>query len=162
MLAPLISNKRGLGRTICVHGRPLYYCVRCKGGAVCDHKKLRSRCVVCKGSQICPHLLHKQYCKKCGTHTKLRTGGFTVEEIRTIGSVVCCEFPGCFVRLAFFCSDHSHICANSHKRDDIMCRECCRGEICAGHNRLLADLDKHPEWTNDDALGYMQRRPFRR
>ncbi len=37
-----------------------------------------------------------------------------------------------------------------------------RGEICRGHNFLLRDLDRHPEWANPEETEYMNQRPYSR
>ena len=91
----------------------------------------------------------------CGTHRKFLKSGLTAEEIRNMGEVFVCQFPGCLVESDSLHSDHFH---DGNKINP----ENYRGEICMGHNLLLSDLDARPEWANEEALEYMNRRPYSR
>jgi hypothetical protein len=73
-----------------------------------------------------------------------------------MGAIKTCQFPNCLVQSneRLLSSDHFH---DGHKIN----QNNYRGEICAGHNRLLADLDAHPEWANQEAQEYMKRRPYK-
>lgn len=116
-------------------------------------------CRACGGSGICEHNRQRFTCKRCGTHTYLLRGGFSPEQIKEIGSVAVCQFPGCLVRAELqtnrrrLNSDHQH---DGHAINT----ENYRGEVCFGHNTLLSDLDRHPEWANAEAQEYMRRRPY--
>jgi hypothetical protein len=144
------------GASICEHGRLRGICKQCKGASICEHDRERSFCKECNGNQVCQHSRHRTQCKQCGTHRGFRRGGFTLEEIRTIGAVDRCQFPGCKIERSFrpLHSDHVHD-GKPINRDNY------RGEICRGHNWLLADLDKHPEWADPLILSYMNQRPYR-
>ena len=79
-------------------------------------------------------------------------GGFISEQIKEMGAVKNCQFPNCKIQ-GKLNSDHFH---DGNKINT----ENYRGEICRGHNVLLSDLDKHPEWANPQELEYMKRRPY--
>jgi len=86
--------------------------------------------------------------------------GFTADQLKSLSSR--CEYPGCLVE-GVLNSDHVHgeACESSHKKKSYPCPQCYRGEVCYGHNRLLADLDAHPEWVSDRDREYLQRRPLK-
>lgn len=153
------------GHKVCKHGRKESHCKLCGGTQVCKHKRYRSQCKDCGGSQFCEqHGMARQHCKKCGTNRRFLKNGFTVDEVRKIGAVSQCQFPGCLVQDIdrSLHSDHDHSCKKKHVGFSAMCPECYRGEICWGHNVMLYDLDRHPEWANANAKEYMKRRPFHR
>ena len=138
----------------CGHGRRQDNCAQCGGSQVCPHKRRRRDCADCTSECVCEHGRKYRRCKKCGTYDLLRAGGFTLDEIKTIGAVNHCQFPGCLVQ-GTLNSDHAHDGMNIN-------RDNYRGELCQGHNRLLADLDQHPEWADKSATEYMSRRPFQK
>ena len=125
----------------------------------CLHNKQRQMCRECGGNGICGHDRQRSTCKQCGTHLHMLRGGFSPEEIKEIGAVAGCQFPGCLVQAILqtngrrLNSDHRH---DGHKINT----ENYRGELCFGHNTMLSDFDRHPEWANADALEYMRRRPY--
>jgi hypothetical protein len=69
-----------------------------------------------------------------------------------------CQYPNCLVRRKLSKSLHSDHFHDGHKINT----ENYRGEICLGHNILLADLDAYPERANAEAQEYMRRRPYSR
>lgn len=145
------------GSGICEHQINRSGCKKCGGSSICKHNRQKSRCKECVGSEICEHNKTRSVCKKCGTYRKFLKGEFTSEQIKEMGEIKICQFPNCLISNLYvpFRSDHFHdghsINVNNY-----------RGEICRGHNLLLADLDKHPEEANLEALEYMNRRPYRR
>jgi len=145
------------GSGICEHNRLKYQCKECCGAGICEHGKRKSHCKKCKGSQICEHGRQKFICKECGNvrFDRFLKGSFTVEEIKAMGAMRVCQFPNCLVQSNRLNSDHYHdgqkINPNNY-----------RGEICAGHNRLLVDLDSQPDWASKEVKEYMLRRPYKR
>ena len=110
-----------------------------------------------KEKRTCEHNAQRYNCKKCGTHRRLLRGGFTSEQIKEMGAVKHCQFPGCLIQVTtrLLDSDHFH----GENKDKIN-TENYRGELCRGHNILFADLDAHPEWADDAAKEFMARRPY--
>ena len=143
------------GNGFCEHGKYRSRCKKCGGGSICPHGKLRTYCKNCGGGCICEHGKVRNHCKKCGCYYRLVKGGFTFEEIKTIGSAKVCQFPHCRIESDSLHSDHAHASGELNV-------ESYRGEVCPGHNRMLADLDAHPEWASLEALEYMARRPYTR
>jgi len=143
----------------CSHGCRRAECKVCGGSQICEHARRRCSCKICGGSRFCEHGVQRAFCKECGTHTYLLRGGFSPEEIKKLGAVDVCQFPGCLVHAVTQAngrrlnSDHAH----DGRRINT---ENYRGEVCFGHNVLLSDLDAHPEWANAEAREYMQRRPY--
>lgn len=152
-----IQGHKGKCRIVrrCEHDVQREYCKKCGGSQICEHATFRSICKKCGGARICEHCVDRSVCKKCGTSRMLLQGGFSPEQIRDISRVLCCQFPGCFIQGPLV-SDHHHG-RDSHRRITI---KNYRGEVCVGHNRILADLDKHPEWATPEQIAYMQNRPF--
>jgi hypothetical protein len=146
------------GSQICEHGAQRSTCKRCGGGAICEHNRQRAHCKKCGGTSYCEHGRHRSQCKQCGTYRKLLKGGFSHEEIKEIGAVACCQFPGCQVRAGgvVLHSDHHHDGSNKIMTENY------RGEVCPGCNRRLAILDEHPEFANVLELLYIVRRPYTR
>jgi ribosomal protein S27AE len=127
----------------------------------CQHDRQAQTCPFCGGNAICEHHKQRQNCKKCGLYRPLLKGGFSSEEVKTIGAITTCQFPGCLVQAVLqangrqLSSDHLH---DGHKLNT----ENYRGEVCFGHNMLLSELDAHPEWANAEAREYLRRRPYGR
>jgi hypothetical protein len=149
------------GSGLCEHDRERAYCKECGGSQICAHGKERRHCSPCGGNQTCEHGKQRYGCKKCGVHRYLRMGGFSVEEIKAIGAVTICEFPGCLVQAVLQANGRQLNSDHAHDGNPIN-TENYRGEVCFGHNLLLGDLDSHPEWANTEAKEYMRRRPYSR
>jgi hypothetical protein len=143
------------GQGICEHGRQKHKCKDCDGQGICEHGRQKHKCKDCGGSAICEHGRQKHTCKECGTHNTFIRNGFTPEQIKEMGVIKTCQFPNCLVQSngKSLNSDHYHdgnkINPNNY-----------RGEICYGHNMLLASLDRFPEEASAKAQEYMNRRPF--
>jgi hypothetical protein len=152
------------GSSICSHKRIRIRCKDCGGSQICEHKRQKSQCKLCKGSRICEHGRQNAQCKPCGNYHRLIDGGFTVEEVRAIGAITTCQFPNCRItsERKSLCSDHAHGCIYVHNKKGVLslCRQCYRGEICEGHNKLMGWLDAFPECASAVALIYMKRRPY--
>jgi hypothetical protein len=151
------ARRMAHGSQVCEHGRRRNLCKECHGSQICEHGIVRSGCKSCGGSRVCEHKRQRGDCKECGAHRLFLKAGFTVDEIKEMGAVTHCQFPHCRVRAngRGLHSDHTH---DGNKINP----ENYRGEICRGHNLLLADLDDHPEWANAEAKRYMRRRPYSR
>jgi hypothetical protein len=116
---------------------------------------MRRQCEDCGGPDICEHRKFKYRCKECGTDRKLLKGGFTSEQIKSMGAIRVCQFPNCLIQEngKSLKSDHFHdgdkINPNNY-----------RGEVCHFHHKILALLDRFPKWANTEAQEYMKRRPL--
>lgn len=121
----------------------------------CEHNKLLHMCKQCGGGSICEHGRVRSECKACGVHSRFINRGFTTDQIKEMGSVKTCQFPNCLVQSnrRQFHSDHVHDGSKINPEN-------YRGELCLGHNILLADLDRNPEQANAEAKEYMSRRPY--
>jgi hypothetical protein len=128
---------------------------------ICLHGRRHSLCKECKGSAICEHSKQRSYCKQCGTSAALRNGGFSPTEIREMGAVQCCQFPGCSIQAELQANGRRLNSDHLHDGQPIN-PENYRGEVCFGHNVMLSDWDKHPEWASAEAREYMRRRPYSR
>jgi hypothetical protein len=150
-----------MGRSLpCEHGRTRSRCLDCKGVGTCEHVKQRRHCRKCGGADICEHQHGRNQCKQCGTHYKFLKGGFTKDEVKEIGRVMFCQYPNCLVQNRFgtgkaLTSDHAH---DGNKINT----ENYRGEVCAGHNLLLAAFDENPAWADYEGQEYRDRRPYSR
>jgi hypothetical protein len=145
------------GNQFCTHNKRKDYCKECGGSQICKHNKRKDMCKECAGSQFCEHTRLKCDCKVCGTNTKFLRGGFMINQVKEIGKVKICQFPNCLIQ-AHHKPLHSDHCHDGNELNT----ENYRGEICRGHNLLLADLDAHPEDANEEARKYMNRRPYKR
>lgn len=143
---------------MCKHDREFATCKECGGSQICKHGIILRQCRQCGERHFCKHGRRILACKQCGTHAGLRKNGFTAEQIEQMGNVEHCQYPGCVIqpiKNRALHSDHDHTQGREITPANY------RGELCAGHNRLLADLDRRPEWASPDALEYMKRRPLR-
>lgn len=113
-------------------------------------------CRACSNSRI------KGYNATARGHQHMKN--FTLSQFRMIDAISICQFPGCTfqpTKEESLCSDHIHgVC--SHKKFQC-CPFCYRGEICEGHNRLVALADAFPEsfHSKDTAILWTKRRAFR-
>ena len=117
------------------------------------------------GSNLCYGTGRKRNksCCKCGGDKcgyRYIKYGFTREQYRSIGLINVCEFPGCLIQESAraLCSDHYW----GSDGTELISPENYRGEVCQGHNRILRDLDAHPEWASEEAKLFIARRPFSR
>jgi hypothetical protein len=123
------------------------------------HGNVTCSCPQPRNHELCiTHGVRRERCKKCGTYKKLLKAGFTIKEVREMGRVEQCQFPGCAVRA----SDRKHGLSSDHVHDgNPINPENYRGEICHGCNVRLADLDAGSP-ANALELLYIMRRPYSR
>lgn len=141
------------------------------GGTFCGKsgKRLARRDCPCGSTKCGANLCYgtgrkrNKSCCKCGGDKcgyRYIKYGFTREQYRSVCLIKVCEFPGCLIQESAraLCSDHYW----GSDGTELISPENYRGEVCQGHNRILRDLDAHPEWASEEAKLFIARRPFSR